>query len=127
MIAARLGWKLDRVEDTILPVYADRPVATPEVSIDAGEIAGVFQVGQGWVAAEERIRLEFRSAIGEREVQDTVIIDGAPPLRVTIPEGVHGDIATCALLTNAIPTVLAAPPGLRTMAHVPPVSWFAGA
>jgi hypothetical protein len=30
------------------------------------------------------------------------------------------------MLTNAIPTVIAAPPGLRTMADIAPPSWFSG-
>lgn len=125
MIAARLGWKLDRVTDTISPVVAEQALETPELSVDPGEAAGVFQLGQGWVNGEERIRLEFRAAIGEQEVQDTVIIEGIPSLRVSIPDGVHGDIATCSILTNAIPTVLAASPGLHTMADLPPGAWYA--
>ncbi len=126
MIAARLGWKLERVTDTINPILAERTLDTPELSVDAGEAAGVFQLGQGWVEGEERIRLEFRAAIGEPAVQDTVIIEGIPSLRVSIPEGVHGDIATCSILTNAIPVVYAAAPGLHTMIDVPPVGWYAG-
>ena len=107
-------------------MIASHALDTPELVIDPGEIAGLFQLGQGWVNGEERIRLEFRAAIGEREVQDTVVIDGIPSLRASIPAGVHGDIATCSILTNAIPDVLAAPPGLRTMADIPPVAWYAG-
>jgi 4-hydroxy-tetrahydrodipicolinate reductase len=125
MIASRLGWKLDRTEDRIEPVIGaveaqhGAPVQTPLV-------AGICQLGLGYVDGEERIRLEFRAAIGEKDVQDTVIIDGEPPLRFTATGGVNGDIATCAILTNAIRTVAEAPPGLWTMADLPPTTWFAG-
>ncbi len=125
MIASRLGWKLDRTEDTIEPVVAERELGSAEITVSAGCAAGVYQLGLGYVGGEEKIRLEFRAAIGEREVQDTVIIDGEPPLRFTAPGGVNGDIATCAILTNAIRSVAAAPPGLHTMADLPITTWSA--
>jgi hypothetical protein len=34
---------------------------------------------------------------------------------MTIPGGTHGDIATAAVAVNAIPAILAAPAGLRTV------------
>ena len=39
--------------------------------------------------------------------------------------GIHGDIATAAMVVNSIPKVLDAAPGLRTMADLPLPS-FAG-
>jgi 4-hydroxy-tetrahydrodipicolinate reductase len=124
MIASRMGWKLDRAEDAISPVMAGEEVRSEEITARPGMVCGVQQIGSGYVEGKERIRLGFRACLGEREVQDTVIVEGEPPLRFTIPGGVNGDIATCAVLTNAIPVVVDAPPGLRTMADIPPVSWF---
>ena len=43
---------------------------------------------------------------------------------MTIKNGVNGDIATCAITMNAIPIVINAKPGLRTMADVEPISCF---
>ena len=37
-----------------------------------------------------------------------------------MPGGLHGDVATAAIVVNAIPRVLAAPPGLVTMADLAP-------
>ena len=125
MIAARLGWKLDRTEDVLAPVIASHPVSSREISVAVGLAAGVQQIGSGYVGEEERIRLDFRAAIREEDVQDAVEIEGEPQLHAIIPGGVNGDIATCAILTNAIPIVQRAPTGLRTMADIPPVSWFA--
>jgi len=126
LIAGRMGWRLDRTEDVIEPVIAAREVSSQEIAVKPGMAAGVFQIGRGYVGGEEKIRLEFRACLGEEEVQDTIILEGTPPLRFTAPEGVNGDVATCAILTNSIPVVVAAPPGLRTMADLPLVSWFAG-
>ena len=43
-----------------------------------------------------------------------------------IAGGIHGDIATVALVVNAIPAVLHAPPGLQTMRDMPLPSFFPG-
>jgi len=126
LIASRLGWRLDRTEDIIEPIIAEREVRSDHITVEPGQAAGVHQLGLGYVGSEEKIRLEFRAALGERDPQDTVILDGVPQLRFTVPGGINGDIATCSMLTNAIPTVIAAPPGLRTMADIPPPSWFSG-
>jgi 4-hydroxy-tetrahydrodipicolinate reductase len=124
MIASRIGWQLDRTEDVITPVIADREVSSEYITVKPGMARGVQQIGSGYVGGDERIRLEFRAALGEQDVQDTVIVEGEPDMRFTIPGGVNGDVATCAILTNAIPVAVEAAAGLRTMADIPPVSWF---
>jgi 4-hydroxy-tetrahydrodipicolinate reductase len=57
--------------------------------------------------------------VGAENPRDHVLVDGHPPIDVTIAGGVAGDIATAAIVVNAIPKVLAAPPGLLTMKDIP--------
>ena len=45
---------------------------------------------------------------------------------VQLPGGVHGDLATASIVVNALPKILQAPPGLRTMRDMVLPS-FAGA
>ena len=45
---------------------------------------------------------------------------GLPDLELDIPGGLPGDLVTVAIVVNAIPQVLAAAPGLRVMAELPP-------
>jgi len=71
------------------------------------------------------ITLVFRAAIGEPEPCDRILIEGTPDIDMTIKEGINGDIATCAIVVNAIPAVIKAPAGLRTMADIEPISCFA--
>ena len=47
------------------------------------------------------------------------MIDGTPPIDMTITGGVAGDLATAAMVVNSIPKVLAARPGLLTMSDLP--------
>jgi len=57
--------------------------------------------------------------VGAKQPGDTVELRGEPNLSLTIPGGAHGDIATAAIAVNAIPAILAAPAGLRTVRDLP--------
>ncbi len=122
LIASRLGWKLDSTEDIIEPVIAKEEVSAGELKISAGNALGVKQIGKGIINGEEVISLIFVAAVGQPEPRDRVIIEGNPKIDTTIKDGVNGDIATCAITVNSIPTVINAKPGLRTMADIEPVS-----
>ncbi|MBC8468298.1 MAG: hypothetical protein H8D56_02400 [Planctomycetes bacterium] len=51
-------------------------------------------------------------------------INGKPAIKSKITGGVNGDIATCAITLNAVRSVLAASPGLKTISDIPPVAFF---
>ncbi len=119
LLAAGLGWRLDNTAETIEPVIADRALETAYLSIAAGQVAGVYQVGTGTMGDREVIRLVFRAAVGEPQSFDRLRLEGDPPLE-SVLGGVAGDVATGAITVNAIPLVLGLPPGLRTMADLWP-------
>lgn len=122
LLAAGLGWKLDDVTEIIAPVVAKTPQSTEFVTIEPGQVSGVYQVGRGIMGSEEVITLTFRAAVGEPEPYDRVRIEGSPTLESTFSGGVPGDVASGAITVNAIPLVMQSPPGLRTMADL----WPAG-
>ena len=124
LIATRLGWTLDRTEDVVDPVLADKPVVTENRTIEPGKALGVNQIGRGYVNSREVITLIFRASIGELEPRDRIVIQGSPDIDMAITKGVNGDTATCAIVVNAIPVVIQAQPGLRTMADISPISFF---
>jgi 2,4-diaminopentanoate dehydrogenase len=70
------------------------------------------------------IALELRMYVGAPDAQDTVEIDGDPPVHMTIAGGLHGDIATAAIVVNAIPSAIRAVPGLASMADAPLVHFW---
>ncbi len=125
MIAHRMGWPLESTSDVITPVVAQQRIETDALAIAPGQAAGVEQVGTAMCAGRECIRLVFRAAVGEPDPHDSVSINGVPSFRSVIPGGIHGDTATCAITLNAIGQIRTAAPGLRTMADLPPVSFFA--
>ncbi len=127
MIAARLGWKLTRIEEKLAPIVAARPIRKRHIRIAPGMAAGVRQVGRGFVGAAEKITLVFRASIGEPDPRDEVKVFGDPSFVSSISGGINGDVASCAIVLNAIPQMLRAGPGLKTMTDMPVLSWGAEA
>ncbi len=87
--------------------------------IPCGHAAGVRQTAEGIVGGVSVLRYEFQAAIGQAEARDRVFLDADPPLDLVIHGGVHGDTATSAIALNALRPLLAATPGLHTMATIP--------
>jgi 4-hydroxy-tetrahydrodipicolinate reductase len=127
MLATSLGWTLEREDDLIMPVIAERAITTEHVHVEPGQVAGVRQSACGYAGDREVLRLELRMYVGAPDPQDTVEIDGEPPVRMTVAGGFHGDLATAAIVVNALPSVRRAPPGLASMGELPLVHYWAGA
>lgn len=119
MIAAGLGWKLDRVEETIEPAIAPRDLDTEYLRIPAGAAAGVKQHARGYMNGQAAISLDLQMYVGAESPRDHVLIEGAPQIDMTIAGGVAGDLATAAIVVNSIPKLLAARPGVVTMRDIP--------
>ncbi len=115
MIAAGLGWKLDKVEETLEPAVAPRDLDTEYLRIPAGAAAGIRQSLRGFRKAAPVLSLDLQMYVGAESPRDHVLIDGVPPVEMTIPGGIAGDLATAGLAINVIPKVLAAPSGVVTM------------
>jgi 4-hydroxy-tetrahydrodipicolinate reductase len=126
MIADAMGWTLDRISDDIQPKMATVTVSSEFLAVDPGYVCGVIQEGVGYRKGVAVIRLHFEAYLGAPESYDAIEIEGSPRLSMKIPGGIHGDIATASLVVNAIPKVLAAAPGLRTMRDVALPSYFPG-
>jgi 4-hydroxy-tetrahydrodipicolinate reductase len=126
MIAAGLRWELDDIRDEIEPIIARSEVRSQYLTVKPGQAAGVKQVGRGLKGGQELITLDFQAYLGARESYDAVYITGTPNMEVVIKGGTHGDIATAAIVVNAISRVMEAPPGLITMKDLPIVTCTAG-
>ncbi len=124
LIASRMGWKLSKTEDILVPVIADREIITDTMRIPIGYAAGVQQIGKGYVGNEDKIILVFRASVGEPNPQDSIEIKGTPTIKSIIEGGVNGDVATCAITINALKQIIKTQPGLKTMADISMVSFF---
>lgn len=119
-VAAAFGWRLTDLRDEIEPIVAERTTSTSRASIPPGRVLGVRQTVTGYEDGRERLRLRLDMAVGLPEPRDEVVITGDPDIRMLIPGGLHGDIATAAVVVNVIPQLLNAEPGLRVMSELAP-------
>jgi 2,4-diaminopentanoate dehydrogenase len=119
MVADGLGFELDDISETIEPVIAEEPVKTEFLEVACGQVAGVHQIARGMNGGKEKIYMELKMFVGAKDSADSIELKGEPNLALTIPGGTHGDVATAAAVVNAIPSILAAQSGLRTVRDLP--------
>lgn len=121
MVAAGLGWKLDKVDRVLEPVVADAPGQFGELSVKVGDVVGVHENMKGFADGVERIVLDLRMYAGAPDPHDETTIKGNPDLHMRI-DGLHGDVCTAAVAVNSVRAIMRAKPGLLTMRDMPLVS-----
>jgi 4-hydroxy-tetrahydrodipicolinate reductase len=119
-VAAALGWDATGTSETIEPVVADVPTPSAFGTIEPGQIAGIDQVAVVVADGVERVRLHLQMAVGIGPSQDDIWLTGDPDLHLSVPGGLHGDLATAAALVNTVGSVRHAEPGLRVMSELRP-------
>jgi 2,4-diaminopentanoate dehydrogenase len=119
MIASGLGWKLDKVEETIEPAIAPRDLDTDYLRVPAGAVAGIKQAARGYRNGDLAVSLDLQMYVGAESPRDHILVDGDPRVDVTVAGGLAGDIATGAIVINTIPKLMAAPAGFVTMKDLP--------
>jgi 4-hydroxy-tetrahydrodipicolinate reductase len=122
MVADALGVEVERIEETRAPIVSSVRRETAFVAVEPGQVAGCLHS-----AVAYRAGAPFLSLIHPQQIRpeaegvgtgDTLEIAGTPSLRIESRPEIPGGIATAALAVNMVPRVLAAPPGLRSMADL---------
>lgn len=121
MVFDTLGKKMSRYESYVEPVLAEHLIKTDYFEVEAGRVAGLKQVARAYTDEGEFMVLTFVAALDMGEDGDTIAITGVPNLEITL-KGTNGDLATVAIVVNAIGRVRAAPAGLLTMRDMPIVT-----
>jgi 4-hydroxy-tetrahydrodipicolinate reductase len=117
MVAAGLGWELDRIEERTEPVIAAQAVASHHFRVKAGEVRGMRSIARGIVGGKRKIELDLTMALGA-ETYDEVVVRGAPAITVRTTTGFPGDASTVGMLINCATCADDLAPGLRTMLDV---------
>jgi len=112
LLAARMNWTLDEVTETIAPV------------MDKTNVIGTRQVATATHNNYTVIELVFHAQMHETNPRDAVTIHGTPEFTLAFTPPIQGDIATAAIVVNAIPSIINATPGLKTMADMAGVSYW---
>jgi 4-hydroxy-tetrahydrodipicolinate reductase len=119
MIAGTLGWKLDKVDESLEPAVAPRDLDTEYLRIAAGTAAGIRQSVRAYRQGELAVSLDLQVYVGAEAPRDHILVDADPPVDATIAGGFTGEVATAAILVNCLPRLLAAAPGLLTVKDLP--------
>jgi hypothetical protein len=126
MIAAAMGWRLDKITDEVRPKVATEHTRSAFFEIAPGGVCGLIQDGIGYRKGTPLVRLHMEAYIGAPASYDAIRISGTPPLALKVESGVHGDVATASIVVNSIPRILTAPPGIRTMRDMVLPGFFGG-
>ena len=118
LIAHALGWEMPEIAEICEPVIADHDIQTKYFTVPKGRTCGLHQRVEGKLDGRVRITLDLKMYLDAKDPHDLVKITGDPPLEVLAKGGIAGDQATVAAVVNAIPRVLAAPPGLLLMTDI---------
>ena len=129
-IADAMGVEIDRFEEHLDPVLADRVYELAEYTIEPGQSAGVTQRATAWADGDKWLEFDLSlhvepAGLGWATL-DRVRISGENPLDVTIKPGTQAVLTTAARLVNTIPAALDAPPGFYPSTRLlPNPPWLA--
>ena len=115
LLAAGIGWELERVTEKLEPVLAKKSIRTAHVKVKAQQVSGIHHVCRGFRNGKQAIRLDLQMFVGAKKPYDRIVIEGTPAFEIQIKGGVAGDEATVGMLLALARGVLSLKPGLRTM------------
>lgn len=132
MIAAALGWEIDKIEQTREPILSTVLRETHAVRVTPGEVAGCHHRAIAYGHGRILITLDHPQQVVPDaegvETGDRIEIRGTPDVRLEGRPEIPGGLGTVALAVNMIPRLLAAAPGLYSMADLPvPAAFRSGA
>jgi len=108
MVARGLRLPIDEVPETIEPVLAAD-----------GRVLGLHQTARVVSAGRQVDELDLTMAVDAPGPHDRIVIEGDPPIDLRVEGGFQGDRATVGTVVNAVPYVVSAQPGLKTVIQLP--------
>ena len=125
MISRAFGFDVDTIAESLDPAIATKTLTTKYYTIRPGQVAGIVHKARGFKDGNELITLELDMYVGVPAPGDHVTLEGKPNVEVSVA-GLHGDICTAAIASNAVGAVQGLPAGLVTMIDAAPVRVYQG-
>lgn len=123
MISDALGLGIDRIEQRREAIVSSVRRETPHIVIEPGMVAGCKQTLLGYRGEDLVLTLvhpqQVRPELEGQGTGDYITIHGVPTISMQITPEYAGGIATQGLAVNAIPRVVEASPGLKSMLDLP--------
>jgi len=123
MIADAIGWKIDKLTQSMNPIMTDVDRKSLHGFAKAGNVAGCLMEATAFKDEKEIIKMEHPQQIEPEQVGvqtgDYVIIKGTPNVNMVNSPEIPGGIGTIAVCVNMIPHIINASAGLHTMIDLP--------
>jgi 4-hydroxy-tetrahydrodipicolinate reductase len=123
MVADAIGWKVDKITQSMEPIITNVDRKSEHGYAKAGNVAGCAMKGFGYIDDEVKIEMDHPQQIEPEQVGvntgDYVVIKGNPDINLVNSPEVPGGIGTIAMCVNMTPHVINARPGLHTMLTLP--------
>ncbi|MCG5432501.1 dihydrodipicolinate reductase [Mycobacterium sp. MYCO198283] len=140
MMADAIGAELDRMTFDVQFTTATGSTDLGFMQIPAGTVGGVYGYHRGWVGDRNVVSVGFNWTMGDHVIPPkplehghVISVFGVPNMRTVLhclpPRDWNepgfmglGMIYTAMPVTNAVPAVVAAPPGIVTLKDLPPIT-----
>ena len=123
MVCDSLGRPVDKIEQDITAKIAESTVNTEHFGpVAKGKVIGLVQNGSGFSKGRATARYHIEMFAGAQDPRDEIELVGNPTIKLQIPGGTPGDIATAAVSVNSIPRVVDSRPGLVTVKDLKPAT-----
>jgi len=133
LVAAAIGLQLDDVQETHEVLHADEDIEIASGTVARGTVSGMRFEIIGLVDGEERLVVEHVTRLRDEDAPEwpqgrgyRIEVTGEPNLRIELglssDRGDHnhaGCLATAMHVVNAIPAVVEASPGVKTLLDLP--------
>ena len=124
LVAHALGRKIERIEKSIDPLFAESELTVAGIVVASGETAGFIQHHVGIVDGEPWFTAHLVAHVDPGHAglstSDTIELKGTVPVRMVIEPAFDSQTTVAAVLANSLNRVIAAPPGWTTVADLPP-------
>ena len=123
MIAAGMGLDFDEFKQQMKPILTEVDRKSPYGFAAAGHLAGVNMAAQALKDGEVIIDMyhpqQIEPQLAGVDTGDYVILEGTPPVNMSITPEIEGGLGTMAMAINCIPQVINADAGLISMLDIP--------
>ena len=124
VVAGRLGVEIERIDQELEPIFAERELAASSLTVQAGETAGFRQryvaISEGRPWFEALFTGHVAPAELGEEPRDSITIRGGLGLHLSVRPGMNPQSGSASVVANSVRRVVEAPPGWLTVGELPP-------
>ncbi|MDG7002117.1 MAG: dihydrodipicolinate reductase, partial [Nitrososphaerota archaeon] len=125
MTCTALGVTVDRIDQRVSPKIASSEMMTEHFGlVERGRVLGLVQDAKGYASGKPVASYHIEMYASAEDPHDEIELFGEPNIKLRIPGGTPGDIATAAIIVNSVPRVVESAPGLVTVKDLRPANSF---